>query len=101
MEPTLPEIAEAFSHHDFVRTFDHLADDVRWRNVGGEEHEGKSAVIAACDGAAAYFAGVTSTLTSSRTLPTDGAIVVETTTTYLDGDETSEVASCDVYDIAA
>ena len=101
MEHALREVAEAFSHHDFARVYDHLADDVRWRNMGGDEHTGKEAVIAACDAASAYFARVTATLTYSRTIAADAAIAVETTTTYAEGDDTSEVGSCDLYDIVA
>ena len=100
MDQTPRQLAEAFSHHEFARTYPHLADDVRWRNVGGDEHVGAAAVVAACDTSAAYLAGVRTTFTSSRTIVDAGgdSVVVETTADYLDGDETSTVSSCDLYD---
>ena len=35
---TSTDIAEAFSRHEFQATFEHLADDVEWNNVGGQRH---------------------------------------------------------------
>lgn len=99
MNPMLCEIAEAFSHHDFARSYDHLADDVRWHNVGGDEHTGKAAVIDACDAAATYFAGMTITFTSSRTIVGDDVVVVAAAADYLEGGEASTVSSCDLFDV--
>jgi limonene-1,2-epoxide hydrolase len=99
MEPAAREAAEAFSHHQFTQTYDRLADDVRWRNMGGEEHVGRAAVVAACDASAAYLAGVRTTFTSSRTVVGTATVVIETTADYVEGDETSTVASCDLYDV--
>ncbi len=100
MDPTPRQLAEAFSHHEFARTSPHLADDVRWHNVGGDDHVGAAAVVAACDRSVEYLAGVRTTFTSSRTIvDADGAsVVVQTTADYLDGDDTSTVSSCDIYD---
>ena len=99
MDPATREAAEAFSHHQFTETFDRVADDVRWRNIGGEEHIGRAAVVAACEASAAYLAGVRTTFTSSRTVVGSDTVVVETTADYVGGDETSTVASCDLYDV--
>lgn len=99
MDPAPIEIAEAFSHHEFARTYDHLADDVRWLNIGGSEHAGKAAVVAACDASAAYLAGVRTTFKTTRTIVGDDTVVVETTAEYLEGDEASTVSSCDLYDV--
>jgi limonene-1,2-epoxide hydrolase len=93
-------IAEAFSHHDFARTYEHLAADIRWRNLGGDDYVGRDAVIAACDAATAYFAGISTTFLASRTIAGDGAVIVETAARYTGDQETSGVASCDVFDVA-
>jgi len=99
MDPTILEIAEAFSHHEFASAYDHLADDVCWRNFGGDTHDSRATVITACDASAAYLAGVGTTFTSSRTIVGTDTVVVETTADYVEGDETSSVSSCDLYDV--
>ena len=33
MSPTISEIAEAFSRHEFDRTFPHMDDDIEWAQI--------------------------------------------------------------------
>ena len=45
------------------------------------------------------IAGVGTTFTSSRTIVGTDTVVVETNADYVEGDETSSVSSCDLYDV--
>ncbi len=65
----------------------------------GDTHDSRAAVITACDASAAYLVGVGTTFTSSRTIVGTDTVVVETTADYVEGDETSSVSSCDLYDV--
>jgi len=98
MNPTPRDVAEAFSHHNFTSTYDRLADDVRWRYIGGNEHVGKEAVVAACERSIADFAKVRTTFHSSRTVVGTDTVVVETLADYVDKEGTSKIGSCDLYD---
>ena len=98
MTPT--EIAEAFSHHEFDRTYEHFTEDISWHHIGGDQEMGKTAVVAACSRSAQDLAGMTTTFTAFRTLPAEDTVVVLSTADYVQGDERSTVSSCDVYDFA-
>ncbi|UDY37586.1 nuclear transport factor 2 family protein [Dermatobacter hominis] len=101
MEPSPVAIASAFSLHRFGETYEHLSPDIRWRNVGGDEHVGRDEVVATCDRASAYFAGIDATVSIDRTITAGDDVVVETTGTYVEGGSTAVVASCDVYGFRA
>ena len=98
---TNEQIAEAFSRHRFAETYEHLAPDVQWIPIGASTIEGREAVIATCEESAAYLSQVTTKFRSFRTVVGDDAVVVDSLATYIDSDqETSVVASCDLYDFA-
>jgi ketosteroid isomerase-like protein len=93
------QVAEAFSRHDFTATYPHIADDVRWINVGGGEYLGKDALVAACDGSAEYLAVATTEFTKFRVVDGGSCVVIDSTATYTGPDgNRSVVASCDLYD---
>ena len=94
------DVAAAFSRHEFVRTYPHLAPDVRWEIVGDRVIAGRDAVVAACTESAAYLAGATTTFTRFRVVAGDGTVVVDTEARYAGPDGTATVASCDLYDFA-
>jgi SnoaL-like domain len=98
MQPTDMSIAERFSRHDFTATYPHLAPHVRWHNVGGDEHVGRDAVIAACDAATSYFASIDATVTLTRTIPVSDTVIIEAVGTYVEDGMTTRVASCDIYE---
>ncbi len=98
MTTTQIEIAEAFSHHQFATTFDQFASDIEWRNLGGQHHIGRQAVIDACNESSAYLHTIRTTFTRFRTIATTDCVVIDAQADYLDGDEPSTVASCDIYD---
>lgn len=91
-------IAEAFSRHQFATTFDSFAPNIEWRNLGGAHHIGKEAVIDACNRSSSYLNTVRTTFTRFRTIAATDCVVTDAQASYLDGDETSTVASCDIYD---
>lgn len=98
MTTTQTEIAVAFSHHQFATTFEHFASGIVWCNLGGENYVGKQAVIDACNQSSDYLNTVRTTFTRFRTIATTDCLVIDAEADYLDGDETSTVASCDIYD---
>lgn len=94
-----PDVAQAFSRHDFPATYPHIAADVRWRLVGDREITGKDALIAACTESAGFLADVTTTFTTFRVVVGAGSVVVDSTAEYAGADGSrSVVASCDIYD---
>lgn len=100
MALTNRQIAEAFSGHQFDRTFDRLAEDIRWDLVGQQALVGKAAVVAALEESAAQLAGVTTTFDSVTVVGGgDDCVVVDAVGRYVDGDGVeSVVSSCDIYD---
>lgn len=100
MDLSNEQIAEAFSRHRFAETYPYLAGDVRWTLVGGQDIVGSKDVMGTCDENAGYLGSVTTRFTKFRVVTGADTVVVDSTTEYVDGDETSVVASCDLYDFA-
>ena len=96
---TNEQIAEAFSRHAFATTYPHLAEDIVWDNVGGPQLSGRADVMEACDQSATYMANVTTRFTRFRMVVGTDSVVVDSVADYTDAeDETTTVASCDIYD---
>lgn len=94
-------VAEAFSRHDFTAVYDHLAEDVQWSLVGGEQCEGREAVVEWCERSAGYLATVSTRFSKFRLLSAGDHVVVDSTAEYTaKGEEPSVVASCDIYRFA-
>ena len=67
--PTIQQIAEAFSRHQFTDTYAaHFAADVRWVSVGESILEGRDAVIAACDQSSTDLAQVSTEFVRFRSI---------------------------------
>ncbi|MDG4824634.1 nuclear transport factor 2 family protein [Asanoa sp. WMMD1127] len=95
------EVAEAFSRHEFHRTYAHLAPTVRWDVVGDRTHEGSAAVRETCEASAAWLADARTTFTKFDVLTGPDFVVVDSTAEYVTADEPpSVVASCDIYRFA-
>lgn len=94
------EIAEAFSGHRFVETYDHLADDVRWILPGEATMEGKGAVVEACNSSAAEMAKLTSVeFTRFVSVADDHVAAIDALGRYVSPDgSVSVVSSADVYE---
>lgn len=95
---TNADVARAFSGHRFEETFAHLADNVVWVLVGGEDLVGREAVVSTCRESAAFLAELTTTW--HRVVCADGGdvVAVDVLASYAGPDQTSVVASCDVYE---
>lgn len=97
--PTIQQIAEAFSRHQFTDTYAHLAVDVRWVSVGESILEGRDAVIAACDQSSTDLAQVSTEFVRFRSIVGTDAVAVDTVGRYTDSEhQLSVVSSCDIYE---
>ena len=96
---TIEQIAEAFSHHAFEATYPYLSDEIVWDSIGGSQVTGKADVIDTCNQSAAYLAGVTTQFSRFRSVVGEKAVVIDSLADYtVDQNETTTVASCDIYD---
>ncbi len=92
-------VAEAFSGHRFADTYDRLAPDVVWPARGESRSVGREAVIEACDGSAAELSRMDTEFLTFRSIADGDTVAVETVGRYQEaGEETSFVASVDLYD---
>lgn len=93
MSPTITEIAEAFSRHEFDRTFPHMDDDIEWAQIGEGHVQGKT------ERSSEYLAGVRTTFSRFKIVAAENCVVIDTRAEYVDAEgESSQVASCDIYD---
>jgi len=98
MSLDIHQIAEAFSSHRFVVTYPYMADEIKWNNVGREERMGREAVIDRCDKSAEFLETVSTTITKLKINRAETFVVVEGAAQFQDQEnQTSSVASCDVY----
>ncbi|MBD2757892.1 nuclear transport factor 2 family protein [Spirosoma sp. BT704] len=95
---TNQQIAQAFSRHDFASTYPYLSDTIRWNLIGSQLLTGTQSIITACEQSAAYLQTVTTTFDKFLVLSTENNIVIDSLSTYADGEhQLSKVASCDWY----
>jgi uncharacterized cupin superfamily protein len=99
MSPTISEIAEAFSRHEFDRTFPHMDADIEWAQIGEGHVRGKADVVTACERSTEYLAGVRTTFSGFKIVAAENCVVIDGRAEYVDAEgESSQVASCDIYD---
>lgn len=87
MNLTIQQIAEAFSKHEFILTYPHLSDTIRWNLVGNEQLAGKEAVIQACQESAAYLDTVTTNWLKFVVLPGNDFVVIDSVADYVDAQQ--------------
>ena len=93
------QIAEAISHHQFEKAYEHFSDDITWNMIGGEVIRGKAEVKKICEESATYLATVKTTFTKSKTFVGENFVVIDSSAEYLDDkNEKSIVSSCDIYE---
>src|SRR5215208_3126538 len=98
MSLDIEQIAEAFCSHRFVETYPYMADEIKWDIVGREELIGREAVIDQCNKSAKFLETVSSTITKLNSIRAETFVVVEGAAQFQDQeDQTSDVASCDVF----
>ena len=96
---SIEQVAEAFSRHRFELTYEYFLDTIRWDLIGGEQLEGKAAVIGVCNQSATHLAGVVTTFNRFRTVIGRDCVVIESEAEYTDESQgVTTVASCDLYD---
>ena len=99
MSPPISEIAEAFSRHEFDRTFPHMDDDIEWAQIGEGHVRGKADVVTTCERSSEYLAGVRTTFSRFKIVAAENCVVIDSRAEYVDAQgESSQVASCDIYD---
>lgn len=99
--PSPDEIARAFSSHDFDDATPYLAEDVAWILVGEDAPiVGKAAVLDLCRRSAADLQQVSTSFLRMRVVVAPECVIVESLAQYTGPDDTSIVASCDLYDFA-
>lgn len=92
------QTAEAFSGHRFAETYDALAPDVRWANLGAGLLTGRDAVVAACESTLAGLSTTTTEPLRTVVIAEGDAVAVDAVSRYVDADgATTVVSSCDLY----
>lgn len=98
MNLSIKQIAQAFSGHEFPRTYPYLSDTIQWNLVGSERIVGKESVLRTCQESTAYFNTVTTTFVQFVVLTGDDFVVVDSLADYTDAQQqTTRIASCDIY----
>jgi hypothetical protein len=99
MTATIADIAEAFSHHSFDRTFEYMGDDIEWTQVGQGTVRGKIAVVTTCKETTDELVGVRTTFSQFKVVAAENCVVIDSRAEYEDAEgASSHVASCDIYD---
>ncbi|WP_375436850.1 nuclear transport factor 2 family protein [uncultured Hymenobacter sp.] len=97
----MQETAKAFSRHQFEKAVPFLASTIRWNLVGEKTLEGQESVIDACKQSANYLTQVTTTFIKFKVIVGDNEVVVDSVATYTNQQqESTKVASCDIYEFA-
>jgi hypothetical protein len=98
MSVDIDQIAEAFCSHRFVVTYPNMVDEIKWNIVGREELMGRELIIGRCDKSAKFLETVSTTITKLKINRAETFVVVEGAAQFQDHeDQTSSVASCDVF----
>lgn len=98
MQPTIKEIAIAFSGGQFETTYPHISDDVKWNIVGDKILIGKTDVMKFCDQTAKYFSEVTTKFNMSNLVLGDNCVAIDGTAEFINKDnKITFVSSCDIY----
>ena len=98
MSLTIEQIAEAFCSHRFAKTFPYMADDIIWTMIGREKLIGREAVIAHCNKGLKFLETVSTTELQLKIYCAETCVIVEGAAQFQDKeDQTSSVASCDIF----
>ncbi len=101
MKLSSAQICEAFSGHQFDKTFDYLATEIVWNNIGDKLINGKAAIVSACNQATEYFATVITNFQHFESTSLADSVAIQSRATYIDANgEKSTVASCDIYEFS-
>lgn len=97
--PTIQQIAEAFSSHQFREVYDYLHPQVEWVLVGAARLEGPDQVKVACEQSLEQLSRTSTQFLRFKSVVGTDAVAVDTVAKYVDGRwQSSFVRSCDVYE---
>ena len=98
MNLTAIQIAEAFSRHEFEKTYPYILDTIAWNPIGNELINGKEKVIEACQQSASYLATITTKFTRFTVIADTSHVVIDVRAEYVDTQQNAtRIASCDIY----
>ncbi|GAA1583266.1 hypothetical protein GCM10009789_41350 [Kribbella sancticallisti] len=97
--PTIQQVAEAFSSHQFRDVYDFLHPQVEWTLVGAARLEGKEQVVYACEQSLVTLDRTTTQFLRFKTIPAADSVAIDTVAKYVDAKwQRSFVRSCDIYE---
>jgi len=98
---TKKEIAQAFSHGEFEKTYEFISDNAEWTVVEENYFKGKQAIVDNCEQVGNYFKSVTTNFKTLNIIAQDNNVVIEGTGEFLkDNNRISFVSACDVYEFS-
>ena len=93
------QIAEAFSRHEFEKTYPYLLDTIEWNLVGDQQIKGHENVIKSCRQSADYLATVTTAFSQFTVIVGGTHVVIDSLADYVDEQQNkTHIASCDIYE---
>lgn len=97
--PTIQQVAEAFSSHQFREIYEFLHPQVEWTLVGAARLEGSEQVKAACEQSLGQLDRMTTQFLRFKAITGPDAVAIDSVAKYVDAKwNTSFVRSCDVYE---
>lgn len=97
--PTIQQVAEAFSSHQFREIYAFLHPQVEWTLVGAARLEGIDQVRYACEQSLAQLEQTSTQFLRFKTVAGPDAVAIDSVATYVDEKwRSSFVRSCDVYE---
>ena len=99
MSLSIIQIAEAFSRHEFEKTYSYLRGTVEWNLVGNQQINGYENVIKSCGQSADYLVGITTTFSQFTVIVGDTHVVIDSLAEYGDDQQKRTcISSCDIYE---
>lgn len=96
---TKTEIAKAFSHGEFEKTYNFIADNAQWIVIEEETFTGKQAIIDNCEQVGTYFKSVKTDFKTLNIISDGNKVAINGTAEFLrDNKRVAFVSACDVYE---
>lgn len=84
MSLSIIQIAEAFSRHEFEKTYPYRRDTVEWNLVGNQQINGYENVIQSCGQSTDYLADIITTFSQFTVIVGDTQVVIDSLAEYGD-----------------
>lgn len=96
---TKEQIATAFSHGEFEKTYESIAENAEWIVVEENHFKGKQAIIQNCEQVGAYFKSVTTDFKTLNVISDKNKVAINGTAEFKrDNQRVAFVSACDVYE---